>query len=243
MEKPRKIKGIIFDWGGTLSHWADADMEALWKESAYLIAYALKLEPKKYHKDLVKADTFMWNNFLEGMCSFDVQDIIYCSLAPYKVAIEKDLLQDAVDIHLQKWVPLIEHKHDAKYTLHELCKLGIKCGLLSNTPWPKDFHDKLLEKDKLLEHLDVRVYSSHHKHMKPHPEIFQETLYFMDLRAKNVLFVGDRQLEDIYGAQRQKMRGVWVKGEHSVASPEIVPDFEITQLIQLLDIVKENNEA
>ena len=49
-------------------------------------------------------------------------------------------------------------------------------GLLSNTHWPRPFHEHFLERDGLVELIDVRCYTSEMTRTKPHPVAFETVL-------------------------------------------------------------------
>ena len=53
---------------------------------------------------------------------------------------------------------------------------GLRIGLLSNTNWPRTFHEHFLERDGLAELIDVRLYTSELGYVKPHPSVFAEAL-------------------------------------------------------------------
>ena len=66
----------------------------------------------------------------------------------------------------------------------------------------------------MLEYLPVRVYSSQAGFMKPRAEIFQQALAMLDVPAGAAVYVGDRLLVDVGGAQAAGMRGVLIEVDH-----------------------------
>ena len=46
---------------------------------------------------------------------------------------------------------------------------GLRLGLLSNTHWPRQFHERFLERDGLADLLDARFYTSEMEYVKPTP--------------------------------------------------------------------------
>ena len=53
---------------------------------------------------------------------------------------------------------------------------GMSIGLLSNTHWPRTFHEHFLERDGLAGSIDARFYTSELEFVKPHPSVFAAVL-------------------------------------------------------------------
>jgi HAD superfamily hydrolase (TIGR01549 family) len=86
--------------------------------------------------------------------------------------------------------------------LQELRSRDLKIGLLSNTLWPPAWHERFLERDRLLNLIDARVYTSDLEYSKPHPQAFAAALAAVDVdEPSHALFVGDRPHDDISGAK------------------------------------------
>lgn len=73
---------------------------------------------------------------------------------------------------------------------------------------------------------------------KPNPAIFERIMTMLDLRADDILFVGDTPLADVAGPKRVGMVAAWInrKGE---PMPEglPVPDIELSDLAELPDLL------
>lgn len=79
---------------------------------------------------------------------------------------------------------------------------------------------------------DVRSY-------KPMPDIFNEALRLLDVDASRVMYVGDRQYEDVQGPISVGMNAVWVNRKNEpvdLALPR--PYSEISDLTGLLDLLR-----
>ena len=112
-------------------------------------------------------------------------------------------LEAAALAYLEAWAPHIEHAADAAETLEALRAAGIRIAMLSNTHWPRDFHERFLARDGLAELIDARVYTSELAYMKPHPSAFAAALGAVGVRdPSRAVFVGDRPWDDIFGARR-----------------------------------------
>ena len=82
----------------------------------------------------------------------------------------------ALEAHLDAWTPHTITDPEAAPLLSALRERGIRIGLLSNTHWPRRWHEHWLDRDGVLDLIDVRVYTSDLPHTKPHPEAFRAVL-------------------------------------------------------------------
>lgn len=231
---------VIFDWGGTLSIWAEVEMEDMWRLAADHVAAETGTDRAVVLARLVEVEERLWVECAErtqGDRSFRLVDILQSASDALGVDIAETVLEEAGTRHLDSWTPHVVHDPEAAATLAALRKRDVSVGLLSNTHWPARFHEHFLERDGLLGLIDVRVYSSDEPHMKPHPDIFRTTLARLGAGAGRTLFVGDRMWDDVWGAQQVGMRGVWKDTAAAKAHPDVVPDAVITSLPQLLDLL------
>ncbi len=84
-----------------------------------------------------------------------------------------------------------------------------------------------VEFEAILSSEEARVY-------KPRPELFQEMLRRLNVNPQEAVYVGDRQLEDVQGAQQVGMRAVWINRSEAAADPQLPqPDYQINSLLQL----------
>jgi FMN phosphatase YigB (HAD superfamily) len=73
---------------------------------------------------------------------------------------------------------------------------------------------------------------------KPRKEMFEKALSLVDLRAQEVLHVGDSRRSDVRGAKYMKIPVLWVNRRgKSVSSSDLAPDFVATDLTGLLNIL------
>lgn len=147
--------------------------------------------------------------------------------------VSEAVMTEAAQRHLDAWTPHIRHHADARAALQSLRGMGLKLGLLSNTHWPEAYHEHFLARDGLLELLDVRAYTSNMAHSKPHPDAFQHVLDRLGVSAEQALMVGDRPVDDVWGAQRLGMRGIWRPHPGSPPIGDVVPDAIIQHLAEL----------
>ena len=84
--------------------------------------------------------------------------------------------------------------------------------MLSNTIWPRAWHEGFFRRDGVLDLIDGAVYTSEIPWTKPSPQRLQAA---MDggRRAPNpsrCVYVGDRLFDDVWGAQQAGMRAIHV---------------------------------
>ncbi len=109
--------------------------------------------------------------------------------------------------------------------------------MLSNTHWPRAFHERFLERDGLVDLIDARLYTSEMARMKPHPEVFHQAMEALGVGdPARVVFVGDRPLDDIGGAKGVGMRAV-LRPNPNVPGGDVEPDAVIDRLPDLVPLI------
>jgi len=84
-----------------------------------------------------------------------------------------------------------------------------------------------VEFEAVLSSEEARVY-------KPRPELFQEMLRRLKADPQEVIYVGDRQFEDVQGAHQAGMRAVWINRYKTASDPNLPqPDYQISSLLEL----------
>ena len=232
------IEAVVFDWGGTLSEFADVEMIDMWRLAARHLAPDREDEMVRR---LIEVEDASWQDVRERQTSTTLSKLLATASRQLGLDVAEAVLEEAATHHLDSWTPHIVHDPDAAPTLDALREAGHKIGLLSNTHWPRAFHERFLERDGLDTLIDVRCYTSEMARTKPHPDAFRtvlEQLGVADPRA--VVFVGDRLHDDIWGAQQLGMKAV-LRPNALVPSYDVEPDAVIDRLPELLDIVNKWN--
>ena len=238
-----KIEAVIFDWGGTLSVFAAVELADMWRLAAgHLAAHngAGVHNPNtedRICRELARVEAAAWDRVSDDQTPSTLGDILSEASAALGMDVAEAVLEEAATHHQDSWTPHIEHDVDAARVLRQLRERGIRTGLLSNTHWPRRFHEHYLERDGLADQLDVRCYTSEMKRTKPHPDAFSEILQELDIEdPTRVVFVGDRPYDDIFGAQQYGMRTVLRPNPH-VPLWNVTPDATIEALPELLDLI------
>lgn len=120
--------------------------------------------------------------------------------------------------------------------LHKLLrslKNKYRIGIISNSPSYPEVninHFKHLGLDQFIDHY---IFSYSLTIAKPQPTIFKKAIELFDTDPKQCVMVGDSLVADIEGAQRLKMKTIWLNSRGESNSLPITPDLEIKLLSEL----------
>jgi putative hydrolase of the HAD superfamily len=228
------IDAVIFDWGGTLSEFVSVELVDAWRLAAR------HLDPE--HEDeltdrLVQVEADFWATTSSHQRSATLADLLTEAARQLGMDVAEALLEEAAVRHLDAWTPHIRHDPEAAETLTELRSRGLRIGMLSNTHWPRAFHERFLDRDGLVELIDARLYTSEMPFQKPHPSAFLAAAEALDVDPANAVFVGDRPWDDVSGAHSTGMRAVLRPNPVAPDIAGIEPDARITRLPELVDLV------
>jgi len=219
------VRAVIFDWGGTLTPWHSVDHEDLWRtvcarhypaaEAAAAAAAARTAEMELWRV----AESAQQSSTLDAVFERAGVTVPAGFLASYYEA----------------WDPHTFTDPDAPPLLRELRRRGIKIGVLSNTMWPRDAHERIFIRDGIFELIDGAVYTSEIPWTKPHPEAFRAAMRAIGVTdPAECIFVGDRPYDDVHGAKSAGMRAVLVPNSDVPAFSGTEPDAVISRLADLL---------
>ncbi len=230
-------EAVIFDWGGTLSDYAAVELSDMWSLAAEHLAPHMPEDEPALMRRFGRIEEAFWQRTVTDQRSGTLADLLSAATAELGVDVAEAVLEEAAVRYLDAWTPHIVHDIEAAATLSALRERGLKIGLLSNTHWPRTFHERFLERDGLAALIDQRLYTSEMPYMKPHAEAFQAALAAVGVRdGARAVFVGDRPLDDIHGAQQVGMRAV-LRPNDLVGSYDVQPDATIGRLPELLPLL------
>ena len=225
------LEAVVFDWGGTLTPWHAVDFAA---EAQALALAALDAHPEA-HLDLQRANQVVWARSKDAQVSATLADVFT----------EAGLTHDdgLLTAYRAFWEPHTHLDPDVPALFRALRGDGLRVGVLSNTVWPRAWHEDLFARDGVLDLLDGAVYTSEVPWTKPSPEAFRAAARTVGVEdPTRCVFVGDRLFDDVWGASQVGMRTVLVP--HSDIPPEQVghsvgePDAVVHRLADVLDVVR-----
>ena len=228
------VDAVVFDWGGTLAVYAGIDLIDMWRVAARHLAPDREEEVLDR---LVAVEEASWARIAVDQRSTTLSSLLSAASAELGLDVAEAVLEEAATHHLDSWTPHVRHDPDAVPTLTALRSMGVRIGLLSNTHWPRSFHEHFLERDGLTPLIDVRCYTSELAYTKPHGEAFRAVLDGLGASdPRRAVFVGDRPYDDVWGAQQLGMRAV-LRPNPLVPGYDVIPDATVEALPELLPLV------
>jgi len=239
----KNVRAVIFDMGGTLIEferlpWSLMQVAEVNELYAFLTKRngampSLKLFGDTY-RELWKEER---DNSISNRKELDLG--AFLSRVCSRVGIEADdrLVRALVETHYAPVRRELTVYPDVIETLDILRTRGYKLALLSNTMWPREFHEADLERFGLDEFFKVRFFSSDFPCRKPHPAIFHAAAEALDVPAENAVYVGDFPERDIVGAQAAGMKGILKYHPLRKIPSSIVPDVSIRRIGDLLKLL------
>jgi putative hydrolase of the HAD superfamily len=231
------VRAVIFDWGGTLTPWHTVDLASQW--DAYAREYAGDPErARRLAARIVEAEAAAWARARDDGGSSRLEEV----LAAAGVDTDHPGHPAAQTAYEEFWEPHTFTDPDVVPVFIWLRERGVRVGVLSNTIWSRDYHERLFARDGVLDLIDGSVYSSEIDHAKPHREAFLAAMSAVEVEDPAAcVYVGDRPFEDVHGAQRVGMRAVLVPhSDIPVAQQvpvEVHPDGVAHRLLDVVDHV------
>jgi putative hydrolase of the HAD superfamily len=223
------VEAVIFDWGGTLTPWHTIDHVSQWQDICALHYSAA--EAPQIAAAVHAAERQLWELAEREHRSATMNQVFERAGV---TATEAFLAS-----YVGAWEPHTFTDPDVPELLAHLGAREIRVGVLSNTMWPRDWHEEVFRRDGVLGLIDGAVYSSEIGWTKPHPEAFQAAMAAVGVADPAAcVFVGDRPYDDVYGAKRAGMRAVLVPHSDVPAYPAAEPDAVIARLADLIPLIE-----
>ena len=219
------VRAVIFDWGGTLTPWHTIEPRAAWVAA---------VGDEELADRLLAAEREVWLRSRDHHVSAALPDVFTAAGVTHT--------EEMLAALSAWWEPHTYLDPDAPAVFDALRDRDIRIGVLSNTLWSRDEHERIFERDGVLHYIDGAVYTSEIEWTKPHPEAFRTALRAVEVDDPGeVVFVGDRPFDDIHGAKSIGMRAVLVPHSDIPAVQqgpvEGEPDAVVTRLADLLAVV------
>ena len=223
------IKGVTFDFGGTLAG-GDLDKQGL---RSKLLEYFQSLGFSGGEARLSKARSGM----LAGLMRARRQnreirlEALYQGML-FKIGIhpEREIIDHIHQLYIRSFnVELVPGVKEVLEPLSEKYRLGVVSNAMSEVP------RQALERSDLRKHFISITISRDIGIRKPDPEIFRYALSNMGIESHEAVHVGDSLEEDIKGAENAGMKTIWIAdGDEEIA---IQPDFTIHSLRELTSLL------
>jgi putative hydrolase of the HAD superfamily len=227
------IDAVIFDWGGTLTRWHDVDFHAESLALAQAVVNAehdLEVSRARLHQ----AGDAVWGRSRDHQQSATVADLFT------EAGLEHD--PDLLTAYYEFWEPHTLTDPEVGPLFEALRAGGVKVGVLSNTIWPRAWHEGFFRRDGVDHLIDGDVYTSEVPWTKPSPRAFRAAMDAVGVSdPARCVYVGDRLFDDVWGAQNAGLRAIHVP--HSLIPPaqvghsEGVPDAVVHRLGEIQGVV------
>ena len=226
------IKAIIFDLDNTLLDFVKMKQFAVKAAITAMIEAGLNVDEEKAYKDIF--DLYVskgWENqqvfddYLNQTVGNVSNKILAAGIVSYRRAREATLL---VYPNVNK-------------TLIELIKMGIQLSVVSDAPsreaWMRLYYLNLHHVfDPVLTFDDTGV-------RKPSPKPFEMALEIMKSTPDEVLMIGDWPERDVVGAKQIGIKTIFAGYGDTFGTVDSGADWDVNDIYELVDIVKELNSA
>ncbi len=228
------IDAVIFDWGGTLTRWHDIDFHA----ESLALAHAVVASDEDLHvhaEALRRANQVIWGRSRDHQESSTLADLF----TEAGLGHDPELLSH----YREFWEPHTGTDPHVVPLFETLRERGLKVGVLSNTIWPRDWHEDFFRRDRVLDLIDGAVYTSEIPWSKPSPNAFAAAMTAVGATdPRRCVYVGDRLYDDIWGARNAGLNAIHIPHSaipveqvgHSEGEPDAVAH-ELSDIPGILD--------
>jgi len=226
------VKAIIFDLDNTLVDFMRMKEMAVESAVEAMIDAGLPMPKEKAYTRIFEIydrvgieDQRVFDKFLEETMGKIDYKILAAGIVAYRKA---------------KEAALVLYPH-VKHTLMELIKRGMRLAVVSDAPklqaWTR------LAQVGLHHFFEVVVAFEDSGERKPSPRPFEITLERLGVKAEEAIMVGDWPERDITGAAKLGMITVFTRYGDTFGTVNSGADYEINDIIELLEIVDNLNRG
>ena len=223
------VAAVIFDWGGTLTAWHDIDFhaESLALAQAVVDAdHAIEVSQQRLHA----AGEEIWGRSRDHQQSSTIADLFDAAGLEHDPAL--------LTAYYEFWEPHTLTDPEVGPLWQTLRSAGVKVGVLSNTIWPRAWHESWFRRDGVDHLIDGDVYTSEVPWTKPSPHAFRAAMDAVGVSdPSRCVYVGDRLFDDIWGAQNAGLRAIHVPHstipDGQVGHSEGTPDAVVSRLSEI----------
>ncbi len=240
MKMSRMLKAVTFDFWDTLVYATDYTNARIDFLTNFLGKEGFSQEKELIKVAYLSAQKAFYNTWKHEQRYFSAGERIDIVLRELKITVSEEskhaIIKEFEEIVLRV-PPLIMHDAETVLqSLHERYTIGLICDSGMS---PGNILRRILKKQKLLKYFHATVFSDEIGYTKPHTKIFGRALEKLQVRPDEVAHIGDLLATDIAGAQAYGMKAIWYnwKNDKNENEMNIVPDYEIKKLTQLLQLL------
>jgi len=243
------VKAVLFDLGETLLTFGRVKTNRLFKQGACLSYDFLKglgQPVGNFHfyflRNLMHLRVRHLLSDLTGR-DFDVLALLQKVGAREGIRLSPEQWQHLAWLWYEPLSRVGNTEADAKETLAELEKLGLKLGIVSNTFVNGHSLERHLQRLGILDFFPVRIYSYEFEFRKPDARIFRAAAERIGEVLESILYVGDRVDKDIKPALETGMRAVLKEAYTNVGKETPQGAFRVSRLSELPALIERINSG
>jgi putative hydrolase of the HAD superfamily len=225
------IKAVVFDLDNTLMDFMKMKRRAIEEAVPAMVDAGLQITNEVANSlidEIYKEQGIEYQQVFDDMLKRISDQIDYKILAAGIVAYRR-----------AREASLIPYPH-VYSTLNKLLKMGIKMGIVSDAPvkeaWLRlaylNFHHTM----------DAVVTFNDTGKRKPDPAPFEKILEKLEVAPEEALMVGDWAERDIVGAAKIGMKTAFARYGDTFNTKEHNADYELSDISELIDIIKKEND-
>jgi putative hydrolase of the HAD superfamily len=234
------VRAVLFDFGHTLVdfHRTQEALHTAYEQIRARIEAVATMEVPEL-LDLVErvaggVDRMVAESYERGrMEEVDQAELFREALRGIGFDLPDDVVRHIVHLDHSAYSNSITVEPEVLATLGRLRDAGYRMGLVSNVSLLPELMRADLERLGLAPLLQATVFSSEVGVRKPDPAIFHEALRRLGTGPAETVFVGDRLLDDVSGAQAVGMRAVLTRQFRKEEDDRFRPDAVIEHLREL----------
>lgn len=240
-----RIAAVLLDFGHTLVDFApteEARLEAYTHIRDRLASWVEEQAPPEVDELVERiasaVDKMVEQSYLERRLEeLDQISMFQQAFAGIGYNLPQDLLREVVELDHDALASSLQIEEETLSTLEQLKREGYRLGLVSNVSLlPHKLHEDL-RRLGIARFFDGVTFSSELGVRKPDPRIFLSTLRKMETPAARSVFVGDRLLDDVAGAQALGMRTILTRQFRQEDPGDIRPDAVVERFAEIPDAV------
>ncbi len=229
------VDAVIFDWGGTLTRWHDVDFHAESLALAQAVVNAPHHDSAEITARLLSAGGAVWGRSRDHQRSATVADLFS------EAGLEHD--PELLTAYYEFWEPHTFTDPEAGPMFEALRADEILVGVLSNTIWPRAWHEGFFDRDGVGHLIDGDVYTSEIPWTKPSERAFRAAMEAVGATdPARCVYVGDRLFDDVWGAHQAGLRAIHIPlssiPQSQVGHSEGDPDAVVHRLSEIPDLVR-----
>jgi putative hydrolase of the HAD superfamily len=226
------MKAILFDRGNTLVQFGESDYEAGLKEILASLDSPEALNLAELHR--FEDEFFAKIDFYRERAHLEVNLLHYYELLARYFGVRFNQPYEEICRRYHLAAQRISPIAGAARVLRELKRRGYLLGLVTNTSLPHSVVKAEFDQLALYDYFDTVVCSSEIVFRKPDRAMFEVALRSLNVKPVEALFVGDDYHADIVGAKNVGMKTVWLNPQRQAIPGEVVPDYDIAGLEEIL---------